>query len=130
MKLQELVEPWQELIDKSPAGSRGCLVIRPDLFRQYRTPRGIYLIQTPDRDNVFHLADVPNGSELSEVTAMALYRYACTRLWALGCDLQTGWDCELMREDDGFVVASFFKRSGGRLTIHGIEMNKNWCGVI
>lgn len=130
MELKELVDGWQTLLDKCPPKSRGWLLNRVELVRQYRTPQNIYLIQAPDNDNDFRQTHIRNESVLSDVSAMALYNYACERLMTIADGIQQLWDCELLRDDQGTFIASFYTPYGGRLTVHGIKMTKNWCGVV
>jgi len=82
----------------------------------------VYLIQAPDDDNDFHQTCIRNDSALSDVSAMALYNYACERLSTLINDVHRFGDCELLRDDQGTFIASFYTPYGGRLTVHGIKM--------
>ncbi len=130
MKLQEFVDRWQTLLDKYPARSRGWLASRVDLVRQYQTPLGVYQIQAPDNDNNFHLTYIRNNSVISDTSAKVLYNYATERLVALTEGFEHLFDCELLPDDQGSFIASFYSPFGGRLTVHGIKMTKNRAGVV
>lgn len=130
MTLTELISNWQELLDQHPTRSHGWFEKRLTLFGAYRSPEGVYIVQSPEEANDFHPTGIPNGSSLSETTALELFKYARDRLISADYDLANRWDCEMFRDEDGTFVTSFYNRLGGRMTVHGIHMTKNWCGVI
>lgn len=131
MTLTELISNWQELLDRHPTRSKGWLEKRLALFGEYRSPDGVYIVQCPREANNFHPTDLPNGSPLRETTVSELLKYACDRLISANYDFANCWDCEMFLDDeDGTFVASSYNLLGGRVTVHGIHMTKNWSGVI
>ncbi len=130
LNLSEFISSWQSALDSARGNGRGLLLVRQSTLKQYVPRRETYTFRHPSEENDDHLREQPNLSGLSSATANELYRYGRTRLLPIVSDLSSDWDCEVFRCGDGTFAVSFYNTLGGRLTVHGIAMTKNWCGVL
>lgn len=134
MTLKQLTENWQALLDRHPVRSKGWIEGRFEEVAAYHPPDGVYFMPAVyDEDGIEHDArqsEQPNNSGISFVTVSELQKYARDRLIAIDDQMCHSWNCEIFRDQDGTFVFSIFNRMGGRFTIHGIQMTKNWCGVV
>ncbi len=130
LNLSEFISSWQSALDNAYGYGRGILLERQSTFQQYVPRQETYSFRHPSAENDYHLEERPNLSGLSSTTANELYHYGCTKLLPIVSDLSSDWDCEVFRCSDRTFVVSFYNTLGGRLTVHGIEMTKNWSGVL
>lgn len=128
--LADFLSAWQTLVDSACPDGQGKLLKRPDVLKTYQPATNAYVFRCPCDATDYRLHEKPNESGLTATTANELYRYGCTRLLPIAENIQERWDCEIFKTDDGLFAASFFNLLGGRLTVSGITMTKNWCGVI
>jgi len=128
--LADFLSAWQKLVDSACPDGRGRLVRLPEVLKTYHPAGNAYVFRYPSDATDYRLQEDPNESGLTATTANELYRYGCTRVSPIAYNIQESWNCEIFRTDDGLFAVSFFNFLGGRLTVSGITMTKNWCGVI
>lgn len=134
MTLSNFTQHWQALLDRHPVRSKGWVQNRFDEVALYRSHEDVYFMPALcDESGIANYpgkSEEPNNSGFSSVTASELRKYAGDRLGAIDSLISHSWNCEAFRDQDGTFVFSVFNRMGARFTIHGIQMTKNWCGVV
>lgn len=134
MNLAEFTQHWQALLDRHPLRSKGWIEERAQEVAAYRSPDEVYFLPAVcDGNGIEHdswQSGKPHNSGFSFVTVSELQKYARDRLGAIDSLMCHSWNCEAFRDQDGTFVFSIFNRMGARFTIHGIQMTKNWCGVV